>query len=125
MRLFGCRRLHDDPTYEQGVAARLAVAVRNHANKEWLNIKQAITGRKELVVIELTAQQRKALQEPAGRPLSLTDPATCQEFILVPRQLYDSLRENDGSPWTDGGMDALAAELDVMLDDDIGVEDDK
>jgi len=31
--------------------------------------------------------------------------------------------EYDDSPWTDEEMDALTAELDSMLDDDMGTED--
>lgn len=74
-------------------------------------------------MIELTAQQRQALHEQAGQPLSMTDSTTRQEFVLVTRELYESLREYDDSPWTDDEMDALAAEVDAMLDDDVGIED--
>ncbi|MGH7136344.1 MAG: hypothetical protein ACREHD_11430 [Pirellulales bacterium] len=75
-------------------------------------------------MIELTAQQRQALQEHAGQPLSMTDPATSQQFVLIARDLYDSLTQYDDSPWTDDEMDALAVEVDAMLDDDMAVEDD-
>jgi hypothetical protein len=73
-------------------------------------------------MIELTAQQRQALQEHAGQPLPMIDPATRQPFVLIPRELYESLTEYDDSPWTDDEMDALAAEVDSMLDDDMSVD---
>ncbi len=75
-------------------------------------------------MIELTAAQRAALHERAGRPLSMTDPATHESFVLVPRDLYDSLTAYDDSPWTEDEMDALAGELDAMLGDDMAIEDD-
>lgn len=74
-------------------------------------------------MIELTAQQQEALQENAGQPLSMTDPATHRQFVLIPRELYESLTEYDDSPWSDDEMDALAAEVDAMLDDDMAVDD--
>ena len=36
-----------------------------------------------------------------------------------------TLREYDDSPWTDDEIDALAAEVDAMLDDDKGIENDE
>jgi hypothetical protein len=76
-------------------------------------------------MVELTEEQRDALQEYAGRPLPMTDPATRQTFVLIPQQLYESLVDYDDSPWTDDEMDALAVEVDAMLDDDMAVEDDE
>jgi len=76
-------------------------------------------------MIELTAEQREALQERIGQPLPMTDPATRQTFVLIPQELYDSLTEYDDSPWTDDEMDALAVEVDAMLEDDMAVEDDE
>lgn len=74
-------------------------------------------------MIELTEQQRQALQEHGGQPLSMTDPAIHQTFVLIPRELYETLIEYDDSPWTDDEMDALAAEVDAMLEDDMAIED--
>jgi hypothetical protein len=42
---------------------------------------------------------------------------------VIRRDLYDRLTEYDDSPWTDEEMDALASEVDAMLDDDMAVED--
>lgn len=79
--------------------------------------------RMEPLVIKLTQAQRDAIKEYAGQPLSILDPATQQAFVLIPRELYDSLTEYDDSPWTDDEMDLLAAEVDAMLDDDMAIED--
>jgi hypothetical protein len=70
-------------------------------------------------MIELTAQQQEALKEHFGQPLPMTDPATRQTFVLIPQELYESLMEYDDSPRTDDEMDALAVEVDEMLEDDM------
>ena len=74
-------------------------------------------------MIELTEEQRQAVHEHPGQPLPMVDPATQQTFMLIRRDLYDRLTEYDDSPWTDEEMDALASEVDAMLDDDKAVED--
>ncbi|HEV3023630.1 MAG TPA: hypothetical protein VGX76_14245, partial [Pirellulales bacterium] len=61
-------------------------------------------------MIELTNELRLALQEHPGQPLPIRDSATQQIFVLVPRELYDSLTEYDDAPWTDDEMDLLALE---------------
>jgi len=73
-------------------------------------------------MIELTAQQRHELTQP--EPVAI-DPETKETYVLVPKAMYDRLRElfYDDSPWTDEEMDLLAAEVDAMLDDDMAVED--
>jgi hypothetical protein len=78
---------------------------------------------KEVVMIELTEEQRRAVQEPPDQPLPMMDPVTQQTFVLVRRDLYDRLTEYADSPWTDEEMDALASEVDALLDDDMAVED--
>ena len=74
-------------------------------------------------MIELTEEQRQAVQDHAGQPLPMIDPATRKIFVLIPNDLYASLTEYDDSPWTDEEMDLLAVEVDAMLDDDMAVED--
>ncbi len=74
-------------------------------------------------MIELTEQQRQAVQEHPGQPLQMMDPATRQTFVLIPRDLYESLTEYDDSPWTDEEFDLLAVEVDAMLEDDMAIED--
>jgi len=53
----------------------------------------------------------------------MMDPATQETFVLIRRDLYESLTEYDDSPWTEAEMDLLAAEVDAMLDDDMAIED--
>ena len=74
-------------------------------------------------MIELTEQQRQAVQEQGGQPVQLMDPATRQTFVLIRRDLYDSLTDYEDGPWTDDEMDLLAGEVDAMLDDDMAIED--
>jgi hypothetical protein len=77
----------------------------------------------EVPMIELTEQQRQAVQEHPHQPLQMVDPATQQAFVLIPRDLYENLTEYDDSPWTEEERDLLAAELEAMLDDDMAIED--
>jgi hypothetical protein len=74
-------------------------------------------------MIELTEAQRQAIAEHPGQPFRVMDPATRREFVLIPRDLYDSLTDYDDGPWSDDEVDLLAAELDEMLDDDMAIED--
>ncbi len=74
-------------------------------------------------MIELTTEQRQAIQEHPSQPLPLLDPSTQQTFVLIRRELYDSLMDYDDSPWTDEEMDLLAVEVDGLLDDDMAIED--
>jgi hypothetical protein len=74
-------------------------------------------------VIELTAEQQRALHEQAAQALPMIDPTTQQAFILIRRELYDSLTEYDDGSWTDEETDLLAGEVDAMLDDDMAIED--
>ena len=74
-------------------------------------------------MIELTEEQRQAVQQHVGKPIPLMDPHTHQIFVLLSRDRYESLAEYDDSPWTDEEMDLLAVEVDAMLDDDMAIED--
>src|SRR5271157_2889137 len=78
---------------------------------------------KEVVMIELTEEQRQAVHDHPGQPLPMVDPATQQTFVLIQRDLYESLTEYDDSEWTDEELDLLAVEVDAMLDDDMAIED--
>lgn len=75
-------------------------------------------------MIELTKEQMNALDEQT-RPLRLLHPRTRETYILVRQAEYERLQElpYDDGPWTDEEMDLLAAEVDVMLDDDMAIED--
>jgi hypothetical protein len=78
---------------------------------------------KEAAMIELTDEQRSELDQP--EPARVHDPKTNQTYVLVPAAVYERLKGllYDDSPWTDEEMDALAAEVDAMLDDDMAIED--
>ena len=69
-------------------------------------------------MIELTPQQRQELTSP--EPVGV-DPETHESYVLVPKAMYERLREllYDDTPWTGEEMDLLAAEVDAMLDDDM------
>jgi hypothetical protein len=74
-------------------------------------------------MIELTQEQRQAVQNRPGQPVEMMDPGSKEKFVLIRRDVYDSLTEYDDSAWTDDEMDRLAAEVDAMLDDDMAIED--
>jgi hypothetical protein len=74
-------------------------------------------------MIELSAEQQQVVRDEHAPVLPVIDPATQRAFVLIPRELYDSLTDYDDNPWTDEEMDMLAAEVDAMLDDDMAVED--
>ncbi|MFL5340087.1 MAG: hypothetical protein ACJ8F7_08040 [Gemmataceae bacterium] len=60
----------------------------------------------------LTDELRRSVEAAGGAPLRLTDPATCQEYVLIRADLFDRLTEADydASPWTAEERDALAVE---------------
>ena len=65
-------------------------------------------------MIQLTEEQRQELQGP--EPTAI-DPATNREYVLVPKEVYERLKEfYDDSPWTAEEMDALAEEAGKLLD---------
>jgi hypothetical protein len=76
-------------------------------------------------MIELTQLQSRDLHEHAGEPVRVHDPETDQEYVLLKLDAYKALRNSsyDDSPWTDEEMDALAGEVDAMLDDDMAIEE--
>jgi hypothetical protein len=76
-------------------------------------------------VIELTQSQSHDLNEHGGEAIRVLDPATDQEYVLLKLEAYQQLRNAgyDDSGWTDEEMDALAGEVDAMLDDDMALED--
>jgi hypothetical protein len=73
-------------------------------------------------MIELTPQQRHPITEP--EPVVI-NPETKEAYVLVRTEENERLKEllYDDSPWTEEGMDLLAAEVDVMLDDDMAIEE--
>lgn len=58
-------------------------------------------------MVELTREQARALEH--GGPLVLLDPATCAEFVLVPKELFEKMRKL-AAPlsrgWDDPALDA-------------------
>ena len=74
-------------------------------------------------MIELTAEQQQAVRVQHGQPIPILDPTTQETFVLIRRELFDSLTEYDDGPWTDEERELLAAEVDAMLDDDMAIED--
>jgi hypothetical protein len=42
--------------------------------------------------IELTDEQRRALQADPGRPVGVVDPATQQQYVLLAREQYERVR---------------------------------
>ncbi len=72
-------------------------------------------------MIELTEEQRRALGQPG--PVWARDPVTNETYVLLRKDQYENLLDYDASPWTDEERDALAAEVDAMLDDDMAIED--
>jgi hypothetical protein len=43
--------------------------------------------------IELTNEQRQALQTERGKPVDVVDPATHERYVLLARELYDRVRD--------------------------------
>jgi hypothetical protein len=74
-------------------------------------------------MIELTAEQARALAQGGPSPPIVLDPKTQTSYVLVRQDEYEQWREYDDSPWTDEEMDWMAAEVDSMLDDDLARED--
>lgn len=64
-------------------------------------------------MIELTPEQRQQLDE--GHAVAVTDPETSQQYVLLPRDVYDRLRrclydDSDTTPDELRGMLARSAE---------------
>ena len=75
-------------------------------------------------MLELTREQVCALGQ-VGQPTTLIDPETQTAYVLLRQDVYERLtkEEYDAGPWTDEERDALAIEVDAMLDDDMAIED--
>ena len=76
-------------------------------------------------MIELTREQVRAIGHVGPQPATVIDPATQTAYVLLRQEVYERLTEDeyDASPWTDEERDALAVEVDAMLDDDMAIED--
>jgi hypothetical protein len=67
---------------------------------------------KEAVMIELTEQQVRALENPEATPPRVVNPRTKETFVLLRVDEYERLKEDgyDDSPWTREELQALAWE---------------
>lgn len=63
-------------------------------------------------MIELTAQQAQALENPDATPPQVLNPRTNETFVLLRVDEYKRLKEDeyDDSPWTREELQALAWE---------------
>jgi hypothetical protein len=63
-------------------------------------------------MIELTEQQRQALEHPESTPPRVVNPQTKETFVLLRVDEYERLKvdEYDDSPWTREELHALAWE---------------
>jgi hypothetical protein len=63
-------------------------------------------------MIELTDEQIEAVEQPAGKPMTLVNPRTNEAFVLLRIEEYERLKqgEYDDSPWTREELHALAWE---------------
>jgi hypothetical protein len=63
-------------------------------------------------MIELTAEQSRAVAHSSGAPPTVVDPETRETYVLLSKEEYDRLRDldYDDSPWTAEEMDLLALE---------------
>jgi len=67
---------------------------------------------KEAVMIELTEQQMRALENPEAAPPRVVNPRTKETFVLLRVDEYERLKEAeyDDTPWTREELQALAWE---------------
>jgi hypothetical protein len=67
---------------------------------------------KEAVMIELTEQQVRALENTETTPPRIVNPRTKETVVLLPVDEYERLKEDeyDDSPWTREELQALAWE---------------
>jgi hypothetical protein len=63
-------------------------------------------------MIELTEEQRQAVQSQQDEPPRFVNPLTQETYVLVRAELYERIKPllYDDSPWTEEEMDLLAAE---------------
>jgi hypothetical protein len=69
-------------------------------------------GKKEVVMIELTEQQRREVKELDGNAIDVIDPETKQEYVLVRKERYERIKTllYDDSEWTPDEQLRLLAE---------------
>ncbi len=70
-------------------------------------------------MIELTLEQVREFGTPEPRPLRVINPATREEFVLMPVVEYERLIDEeryDDCPWTDAEREQLRLEACEMLD---------
>ena len=74
-------------------------------------------------MIELTRDQVRAIGQVGQQPATAIDPATQSAYVLLRQKVYERLTkdEYDAGPWTEEERDALAVEVDAMLDDDVAL----
>lgn len=65
-----------------------------------------------ITMVELTAEQKQALDAHPGRPVRVVDRHSQQSFVLLTEAMYEKLKAGayDDSPWTDEEMALLAQE---------------
>ena len=75
-------------------------------------------------MIELTRDQVRAIGHLGQQPATAIDPTSQTAYVLLRQEVYERLtkEEYDASPWTEEERDALAVEVDAMLDDDMAIE---
>jgi hypothetical protein len=76
------------------------------------------TSQRKILMPSLTPELKKAVEQAGDDRVTLTDPETKREYVLVPLDEYQKLAamNYDDSPWTDEEMDALAEEARQSLD---------
>ena len=64
------------------------------------------------LIIELTEDQRKAIQQGGDAIPTVHDASSDVTYVLIPKDLFEKLMQQDydDSPWTAEEMDALAWE---------------
>ena len=74
-------------------------------------------------MIEPTRDQVRAIGHVGRQPATAIDPATQSAYVLLRQKVYERLTkdEYDAGPWTEEERDALAVEVDAMLDDDVAL----
>jgi hypothetical protein len=83
-------------------------------------VKSAVDGRynsaREAVMIELTPDQRQALEQLGGEPIRAVDPATSAEYVILRAEVYDRLKLllTENAEWTE---EAYGAAMEVFARD--------
>lgn len=63
-------------------------------------------------MLELTAEQMRAIRDHPGQPVRMVDPESNRAFVLLSEELFEKLREGayDDGPWSDEEMALLMQE---------------